>query len=97
MLVLEDWKATFRMIELSFFRREPDDWPEVFQSKLEDLDENYGDRHEGHVLILNERLHLFPPLRENHFNGGIRVRDLQRDFVEPRIHGRPLAMQKDGE
>jgi hypothetical protein len=91
---LEEWKTIFRRIELGFFRQNLEDWPDVFQARLEDLDPNYGDRHEGHVLILNNELRLFPRLRENHFNGSIRVRDLRRNLIEPRIGGAPLG---DGE
>lgn len=91
--MLENWKNIFRSIELAFFQQDPADWPAVFQAKLEDLDANYGDRHEGHVLILNDELNLFPPLQEHHFGGNIRVRDLQRDFIEPRIQGAPLALR----
>lgn len=90
--MLEDWKDRFRQIELGFFDKDPDEWPTVFDSKLEDLDEHYTDRHEGHVLILNRELELFPPLENDHFGKGVRVRDLQRDYVEPRVQGQRREM-----
>jgi hypothetical protein len=40
--MLEDWKNTFRLTELQFFNRPAEDWPEVFQTAVEDLDPNYG-------------------------------------------------------
>jgi hypothetical protein len=91
--MLEDWKNRFRQIELDFFDKDPDEWPTVFDSKLEDLDDHYTDRHEGHVLILNSELELFPPLENDHFGKGVRVRDLQRDYVEPRVQGQRLDMR----
>jgi hypothetical protein len=86
------WKARFRMIELKFFQRPESDWPTVFQTKLKKLDNNYNDRHLGHIHVLNTELELFPALTEDDFDGGIRVRDLQNDVVEPRVPGETMEL-----
>lgn len=86
------WKFTFRTIELKFFQKPESEWPTIFQKKLKKIDSNYGDRHLGHILVLNKELKLFPALTEDDFDGSIRIRDLQNDVIEPRVPGEAMEL-----
>ncbi|HEX6641491.1 MAG TPA: hypothetical protein VF215_10290 [Thermoanaerobaculia bacterium] len=83
--MLSSWQATFKITELQFFQQPESNWIAVLNTTLNDLDENYADNHPGHVFVLNQRLSLVPPLREQDFDGDITVADLALNVIEPRI------------
>jgi hypothetical protein len=83
--MLSGWKAVFKLTELQFFQRPEAEWIGVLNSTLNDLDDNYANNHPGHVFVLNQRLPLVPPLREQDFDGDITVGDLALNIIEPRV------------